>query len=50
MRRALGRGAFAVVVGISAHIPAGARGRPRAWLSPGVVTDRADPSSRTSMG
>src|SRR5882724_8645284 len=45
MRRALGRGAFARwLSGFLAHIPAGAAAAGRApWLSPGVVTDRADP-------
>src|ERR1700686_1276167 len=48
MRRALGalgRGAFAGwLSGFLAHIPAGAAAAGRApWLSPGVVTDRADP-------
>ena len=45
MRRALGRGAFARwLSGFLAHIPAGAAVAGRApWLSPGVVTDRADP-------
>jgi hypothetical protein len=45
MRRALARRAFAHwLSGFLAHIPAGAAAAGRTqWLSPGVVTDRADP-------